>query len=92
MSQGQSRKSNPNGRSVYDGINTDTPSGIPIPQRGTTTERGTRSGIKTNSMFPPSGPSSNDQFYGAPGQKSGYSNVAKRKGTSSNYAMANSNK
>merc|ERR1711893_509159 len=46
MSQGQSRKSNQ--RSIY----IDTPSGIPVPTRGTTTERQTRSGSKNMGINP----------------------------------------
>ena len=42
VSQGQSRKGN--ARSIYD--NNEIPTGMPVPQRGTTTERGSRSGAK----------------------------------------------
>ena len=79
MSQGQSRKSNQ--RSIY----IDTPSGIPVPTRGTTTERQTRSGSKNMGI----NPGNPNQYYMVNTQSQSTQGniipVAKKRGANSNY-------
>ena len=89
MSQGNSRKSNQ--RSIYDG--SEPPSGVPIPQRGTTTDRGSRSGVKNNPIGINNHPSNGNQYYmvNQSGSTKGQNiiPVQKKKGSSSNFVNSN---